>query len=151
MTTSANGPDWGQRLLDLHIGYEAVEPWPLDRTDVPDAKSRAAGLSPKPILKSDRDAGRLILDSETALGGVPPEAWDYRLGNRTALDWVLDQHKEKTPKDPTIRARFNAYRFADHKERVADLLARVTRVSVETVAIVEAMRLASKAVPRDRI
>jgi predicted helicase len=81
-----------------------------------------------------------ILDSETTLAGVPPAAWDYRLGNRTALDWVLDQHKEKTPKDPTIRARFNAYRFADHRERVADLLARVTRVSVETVAIVEAMR-----------
>jgi predicted helicase len=134
--------DWGQHLLDLHIGYEAVEPWPLDRTDVPDAKARAAGLSPKPILKADRDAGVLILDSETRLSGVPPEAWDYRLGNRTALDWVLDQHKEKTPKDPTIRARFNTYRFADHKERVADLLARVTRVSVETVAIVAAMRAA---------
>jgi predicted helicase len=52
---------------------------------------------------------------------------------------VLDQHKEKAPKDPTIRARFDTYRFADHKQRVADLLARVTRVSVETVAIVEAM------------
>ncbi len=107
---------------------------------MPDAKSRAAGLAPRPILKSGRDAGLLILDSETTLAGVPPEAWDYRLGNRTALDWVLDQHKEKTPKDPTIRARFNTYRFADHKQRVADLLARVTRVSVETVAIVGAMR-----------
>lgn len=58
-------------------------------------------------------------------------------GNRTAIDWVLDQHKEKTPKDPTIRARFNTYRFADHKERVAGLLARVVRVSVDTVAIVD--------------
>ena len=106
--------------------------------------ARAAGLAPRPILKADRAAGVLILDSETRLDGVPAEAWAYRLGNRTALDWVLDQHKEKTPKDPTIRARFNSYRFADHKERVADLLARVTRVSVETVAIVEAMRAASR-------
>lgn len=70
--------------------------------------------------------------------GVPPAAWNCRLGNRTALDRVIDQHKEKTPKDPTIRARFNTYRFADHKERVAHLLARVTQVSVETVAIVQA-------------
>ncbi len=141
--------DWGQRLLDLHIGYEAVEPWPLVRVDVPDAKARAAGLAPRPILKADREAGVLVLDSETRLEGVPPEAWDYRLGNRTALDWVLDQHKEKRPKDPTIRARFDTYRFADHKERVADLLARVTRVSVETVAIVAAMRaLARAAAPR---
>jgi predicted helicase len=132
--------DWGARLMDLHIGYEAVEPWPLTRTDVPDAKARAAGLAPRPILKADRDAGIITLDSETQFSGVPPEAWDYRLGNRSALDWVLDQHKEKTPKDPTIRARFNTYRFADHKERVIDLLMRVTRVSVETMAIVAAMR-----------
>lgn len=41
--------------------------------------------------------------------------------------------------DTTIRARFHTYRFADHKERVVDVLARVTRVSVETQAIVAAM------------
>jgi predicted helicase len=132
--------DWGARLMELHIGYETVELWPLTRTDVPDAKARAAGLAPRPILKADRGAGIITLDSETQLSGVPPEAWTYHLGNRSALDWVLDQHKEKTPKDPTIRARFNTYRFADHKERVIDLLMRVARVSVETMAIVAAMR-----------
>ena len=63
-----------------------------------------------------------------------------RLGNRSALEWVLDQYKEKTPKDPTIREKFNTYRFADHKEKVVDLLMRVTRVSVETMKIIEAMR-----------
>jgi predicted helicase len=67
---------------------------------------------------------------------------DFRrgLGNRTALEWILDQYKEKTPKGPTIREKFNTYRFADHKEKVIDLLKRVTRVSVETMKIVEAMR-----------
>jgi predicted helicase len=53
---------------------------------------------------------------------------------------VLDQHKEKRPRDPTIREKFNTYRFADYKEKVIDLLGRVTRVSVETVAITEAMK-----------
>ena len=71
---------------------------------------------------------------------MPPEAWTYRLGNRSALEWTLDQYKEKKPKDPTIRAKFDSYRFADHKHTVIDLLARVTRVSVETQAIVDAMR-----------
>ena len=32
--------DWGQRLLDLHIGYEQVEPWGLQRVDVPTDPSR---------------------------------------------------------------------------------------------------------------
>jgi predicted helicase len=126
--------------MALHIGYEQVEPWPLRRIDVPDTKAAQAGQSPKPILKSDPGARVIVLDSETQLAQVPPEAWEYRLGNRCAIDWVLDQHKERTPKDPTIREKFNTYRFADHKERVVDLLGRVARVSVETVRITKAMR-----------
>ena len=94
------------------------------------------------MLRADRESGRIVLDTQTSLAGVPPEAWDYRLGNRCALEWVLDQYKEKKPKDPTIREKFDTYRFADHKEKVIDLIARVTRVSVETQRIVEAMKTA---------
>lgn len=131
--------DWGQSLLDLHIGYEAAKPFGLERIDTPDAR-RAEGSTPAVKLRSDHDTGVITLDAETRLTGVPAEAWRYVLGNRTAIDWVLDQHKEKTPKDPTIRARFNTYRFADYKEMVVDLLDRVTTVSVETVRITDAMR-----------
>ena len=103
-------------------------------------RTRKAGLAPKAMLRANNDSGNIQLDSETQLAGVPPEAWTYRLGNRSALEWILDQYKEKTPKDPTIREKFNTYRFADHKEKVIDLLKRVTRVSVETTNIVVAMR-----------
>ncbi len=136
--------DWGEKLMALHIGYENVEPWPLTRIDVPDEKSSKAKLAPKTILRSDHETGVITLDSETQLTGVPVSAWTYRLGNRTALDWILDQHKEKTPKDPTIREKFNTYRFADYKEKVVDLLLRVARVSVETMEIVEAMKAAAR-------
>jgi predicted helicase len=132
--------DWGKELMDLHIGYESVTPTRLKRVNVPDEKVRKAGLSPKPALKADKDGGRIIIDSETTLTGIPPEAWDYRLGNRSALEWILDQYKEKKPKDPTIREKFNTYRFADYKEKVIDLLMRVTTVSVKTVAIVTSMK-----------
>ena len=132
--------DWGRELMDLHIGYETVEPWPLQRTDTPDEKARAAGQAPRCILKSEPEAGRIVVDSETVLAGVPSEAWGYRLGNRSAIDWVLDQHKERKPKDPTIRAKFDTYRFAGHKERVIDLLARVVRVSVQTLRIADALK-----------
>lgn len=136
---------WGKRLMELHIGYETVEPWPLQRLDTPDEKARAAGVSPKTVLKADKDAGIIRLDGETTLSGIPPEVWAYRLGNRSGLEWILDQYKEKTPKDPTIREKFNTYRFADYKEKVVDLLMRVTRVSVETAAITEAMKSARRA------
>ncbi|MEK1929257.1 MAG: type ISP restriction/modification enzyme [Pararhizobium sp.] len=38
---------------------------------------------------------------------IPGDAWTYRLSNRSGPEWILDQHKEKTPKDPTIREKFN--------------------------------------------
>ena len=135
---------WGEQLMALHLGYETVAPWPLQRTDIPDAKARANGAAPKVALKADTDTGRLLLDSETTLAGVPAEAWAYKLGNRSALEWVLDQYKEKKPKDPTIREKFNTYRFADHKDKVIDLLSRLTRVSVETQGIVDAMGKAKR-------
>ena len=135
---------WGEALMALHLGYEQVAPFALVRTDVPDEKVRASGQSPKCILKSDKEAGRIVIDSETTLSGVPREAWAYTLGNRCAIDWVLDQHKEKKPKDPTLRAKFDTYRFKDHKEKVIALLMRVTTVSVETVRIVAAMKAAGR-------
>jgi predicted helicase len=88
---------WGEKLMKLHIGYETIEPWPLERIDTPEEKSRKAGLAPKALLRANKANGNIQFDSET-------------------------------------------YRFADHKEKVIDLLKRVTRVSVETMKIVEAMR-----------
>ena len=132
--------DRGAMLMTLHLNYETIDPLPLTRTVTPDAKSRAAGMSPKAILKSDVAAGRISVDSETMLSCIPSNAWDYRLGNRSALDWVLDQYKLKRPKDPTILTRFDTYRFDDYREQVVDLLMRVARVSVETVRIIEEMK-----------
>jgi predicted helicase len=131
---------WGKALMELHIGYESVAPFKLSRTDTLDERARDAGLSPRVMLRAEKSGGRIVLDSETTLSGIPREAWAYELGNRSALEWVLDQHKEKVPKDPTVQAKFNYYRFADYKEIVVDLLARVTTVSVETVRIVSEMR-----------
>ena len=128
--------EMGQRLLDLHIGFESAEPFALERVEKDGDPGKAA-------LKVDKTRGAIILDGKTMLTGVPEEAWEYRLGSRSALEWVLDQYKEKTPRDPTVRDRFNTYRFADYKEQVIDLLQRVCTVSVKTVRIVDQLNLLS--------
>ena len=94
---------------------------------------------PKPILRADKRKGLILLDEQTTLAGVPQDSWRYVLGSRSALEWVLDQYKEKKPRDPTIREKFNTYRFSDHKERVIDLLRRVCTVSDKTMEIVDSM------------
>jgi predicted helicase len=130
--------------MDLHIGYESATPAKLKRVDLPDEKAHEAGLAPKCILKADKRWRPDHRRQRNNADSIPPEAWDYRLGNRSALEWIFDQYKEKKPKDPTIREKFNTYRFADHKEKVIDLLMRVTTVSVRTVAIIESMRTATR-------
>ena len=118
----------GRELLDLHIGFESSTPWILNRVEQSKTVSN-------PRLRADKERGTITLDNQTTLTGIPDSAWEYRLGSRSALEWILDQYKERTPRDPTIRERFNTYRFVDHKEHVIDLLKRVTTVSVETVRI----------------
>ena len=144
----------GRELLELHIGFEDVEPYALERVDKsPSSQSppsqpspiKGEGVrTPRVMLRAnagDKERGEIQIDSETVLRGVPEFAWEYKLGNRTAIEWVLDQYKEKKPRDPTIRERFNTYRFADYKEDVIDMLRRVCTVSVRTVEIVGGMAI----------
>lgn len=123
--------------MDLHIDYETVEPYLLKRINLHLEKDRKS--TPKVKLKADKTSGIIILDEVTTLAGIPKIAWDYQLGNRSALEWILDQYKEKKPKDPTIAEKFNTYRFADYKEQVVDLMQRVCTVSVETMKIIQKM------------
>lgn len=131
--------DWGESLLEFHVGYESIRPHKLKRVETNDSVP-----NPACKLKANKEAGSIILDTKTTLTGIPKAVWEYRLGNRSALEWVLDQYKESKPKDPTIRQKFNTYRFASHKEHVIDLLARITAVSVETMKVIEQMKQAER-------
>ncbi|MBA3648069.1 MAG: N-6 DNA methylase [Chitinophagales bacterium] len=148
---------WGKQLMDLHINYETTTPYPLKEI-TSDTKAEqkkkvkelfAKVEEPQSLyahkpkikvkLKADKESGTIEIDELTILTGIPKEAWEYKLGNRTALEWILDQYKEKKTKDPTIAEKFNTYRFADYKEKVIELLKRVCTVSVETVKIIAKM------------
>ncbi|MDM8562469.1 hypothetical protein QUF54_03860, partial [Candidatus Marithioploca araucensis] len=96
---------WGALLMDLHLNYETAPKFPLKRID----NKLAANAENKPKLKADKAKGEIQLDAITTLQGVPSEAWAYKLGNRSALEWILDQYKEKKPRDPTIAEKFNTY------------------------------------------
>ena len=129
--------DWakmGRKLLELHLGFESIAPHPLERVEGEGAPGRA-------LLRADRERGLIRIDERTTLAGVPADVWRYRLGSRSAVEWVLDQYRERKPRDPTVAARFNGYRFGAHKERVVELLGRVCAVSVGTMGIVDKMAM----------
>jgi predicted helicase len=78
---------WGKALMDLHLNYETIEPYGLQRVEI------ASKDNPKAKLKADKPNGVIILDDNTQLIGVEAIAWEYKLGNRSALEWILDQYK----------------------------------------------------------
>ena len=125
----------GRELLGLHLGFETAEPYGLERRE----KESAPDGGDRTILRADKERGLIIIDERTTLAGVPESAWEYKLGSRTALEWVLDQYRERKPRDPTVAAKFNTYNFADHKETVIDLLRRVCTVSERTARIMNGM------------
>jgi predicted helicase len=148
--------EWGKELMDLHINYEQAKPFALkeinSNTKVEHKKTKeffTKAEEPEPIysfrghakvkLKAIKETGLIEIDEYTMLTGIPPEAWEYKLGNRSALEWVLDQYKEKKHSDTTIAAKFNTYRFADYKDHVIDLLRKVCTVSVETMKVISEM------------
>ncbi len=154
---------WGKELMELHLNYETVEPHPLipspkgrgnsqnkgegvrnplplgeeERAPSPSGRGQGAGLKPK--LKANKETGEIEIDEIITLLGIPKEAWEYKIGNRSALEWVLDQYKESKPSDPTILEHFNTYQFADYKEEVIDLLGKICTVSSETMRIIREM------------
>jgi len=123
---------WGEGLMTLHVNYSKIEPYKLKITN----RNIENKTQIRAKLKVDKKLGRIILDDQTILEGVPNEAWEYKLGNRSAIEWILDQYKEKSPRDPIVRKKFNTYKFQDYKEQVIDLLQRVIRLSIETMRII---------------
>jgi predicted helicase len=72
------------------------------------------------------------------LRGIPAAAFEYRLGNRSALDWVIDQYQVSTDKRSGITSDPNGY--SEDERYIVNLVERVVRVSVETAAIVRELQ-----------
>ena len=122
----------GKQLARLHLEYETLEPYELqwiESGDVP--------LSYRvERMKLSKDKTALVVNDSLTLAGIPPDVFAYRLGNRSALEWVIDQYRVKTDERSGIRSDPNR---PDDEEYIVRLIGQVVRVSLETVNIVRAL------------
>ena len=122
----------GKQLARLHLEYETLEPYDLqwiESDDVP--------LSYRvDRMKLSKDKTALIVNDSLTLTGIPPDVFAYRLGNRSALEWVIDQYRLKTDKRSDIHSDPNR---PDDEEYIVRLVGQVVRVSLETVEIVRGL------------
>ena len=121
----------GRRLADIHVHYEDQEKYQLDLIETPDTP---LDWRVEQMKFSSKDKTKIKYNDFLTLAGIPAEAFQYRLGNRSALEWVVDQYRVKTDKRSGI---VNDPNRADDETYIVDLIRKVIGVSLETVRIVE--------------
>ncbi|MGA7168588.1 MAG: type ISP restriction/modification enzyme [Candidatus Sulfotelmatobacter sp.] len=119
----------GKRLAEIHVHYEQQPEYKL--TKVEKAGEKLDYRVTKMKLSKDRTT--LIYNQFLTLSGIPKETYEYRLGNRSALEWVIDQYQISTDKRSGIT---NDPNRLDDPQYILRLIGQVISVSVETVKIV---------------
>ena len=142
----------GKELMDLHVGYEDVEPWPVTVEVKPSADPedretwrvtalKWAKYRDPETKKLVNDITRMIYNPKVTISDIPAEADEYMLGSRSALAWIIDRYKVKKDKASGIVNDPNDWADEVGTPRyIAELIAKVTRVAVETVRIVDGLR-----------
>ena len=87
-------------------------------------------------MRFSKDKIELSLNPSLTLAGIPPEVFEYSLGNRSALEWVIDQYR--ITEDGRSGIRGDPIR-EDDPEYIVRLVGQVVRVSMHTVRIVRAL------------
>lgn len=121
----------GQRLAELHMEYEKQKPYPLQETFKPGKFEWRVEK-----MKLSKDKTQLIYNEHLTLSGIPKAVFAYQLGNRSALEWVVDQYQVSTDKRSGI---VNDPNREDDPEYIYRLVRQVITVSLETVALVNAL------------
>lgn len=122
----------GKRLAEIHVNYEQQPEYPLqwiENSDMPlDWRVEK--------MKLTKDKTQLIYNDFLTLSNIPPQSFNYRLGNRSALDWIIDQYQFKTDERSGIT---NDPNRLDDEQYIVRLIGQVITVSLETVEIVNAL------------
>jgi predicted helicase len=141
----------GRDLAEWHLNYETIEPYPLAEVSPelgldpwqqfhvnkmtfakPSAAQKATGL------KADKTS--IHYNSHLTLTGIPLEAYDYIVNGKPALEWIMERYQISIDKASGIKNDPNDWCKEHNNPRyIVDLIKRVTRVSLETMKIVNAL------------
>ena len=118
---------------EIHVGYEDMEEYPLRFVETPDTPLDWRVEKMRLSKRQDADKIQRFPDARRDTGG---RRLIIGLGNRSALEWVIDQYRVKTDKRSGI---VNDPNRADNPEYIVRLVGKVIAVSLGTVEIVEGL------------
>jgi predicted helicase len=120
----------GQKLVRLHLDYEKAA-----RFDLQWRENSKEPLSYKITgrMRLNLDSGSIEINSSLTLAGIPQRAFDYVLGTRSALEWIVDQYRFEQDDEGNVTSDPND---PQDEQYIVQLIERVTTVSLETVDLV---------------
>ncbi len=121
----------GAALADLHVNYESVPKYEKLQLQETSTLPRINWQVEK--MRFSKDKTQIHYNDYFTLVGIPPEAFDYRLGSRSAVEWIVDQYRVKVDKRSGIR---NDPNRSDAPQYIVDLIRRIITLSLRTVEIV---------------
>ena len=129
----------GRALMELHLGYENCEEYPLDlifaRAGEPRPEHYRIGR--RAMRFADDERSVLIVNDHIRLAGIPPEAHRYEVNGRTPLEWFIDRYRIVQDKQSGIVNDPNAW-FDAPRDLIA-AFRRIVYVSVETARVVQGL------------
>ena len=131
-TDFAEFTEAGEKLINLHTKYENQAEYALERIENGDVPLNWRVVK----MKLSKDKTKIIYNDFLTLSNIPPEAFEYRLGNRSALEWIIDQYQVKTDKRSGIVKDPNQI---DDEEYIVRLIGKMITMSVDTVKIINSL------------
>ena len=121
----------GRALGDLHVGYEDAKAFPFA---VVETKIEGRTFSPRvQKMRFNSERTELKVNEFLTLFGFTPEMFAYKLGNRSALDWVVESYRVKED------ARSGLVSDPNRKQEpnfILDSIGKVATVSLETQRLI---------------
>ena len=130
----------GKELANLHLDYENCPPLELEIEKADDFDERNPECFEVEKMKwggkrPNLDKTILHYNQWLTIRGIPLECHNYRLGARSALDWIVDRYKVKTDKRSQITRnpnRWNAGNGLSAGQYIFNLIPRICNLSLKT-------------------
>jgi predicted helicase len=123
--------DIGKKLIDLHVNYESLDQYPLH------------GI-PKELIELKKirygkhggqvDKGTLIINDVIEVKDIPLEAHEFRLLDKSALDWVVEKYQYEVDAKTQIEQDPLQYSGSGY---VLSLIGKIVSLSLDSVSLVD--------------
>jgi predicted helicase len=127
----------GRALAELHVNYESVSPYP--GLTVTGADSGFFTVE-KMRFPQKGQKGTILYNSRITVSDIPPEAYEYVVNGKSAIEWIMERYQVTVHSESGIRNDPNDWaKEVGNPRYILDLLLSIVNVSVQTVEIVKGL------------